>query len=681
MAYDELMAVSAPGFAPRLLAALTLSLALGVARAEDGAYETDPPARAARLSYLQGDVSMQPAGEQDWAPALLNRPLTTGDKLWTEQGARAEIQVGQASVRLDGDTGFSFLNVDDDTIQMRMTAGVINVRVRALIENDHIEIDTPNVALSLLQPGNYRVEVNDPGDTTVMKISEGQAEATGPGQSVVVRNQQVATFRGTDPLTAQFGTLGGPDEFDSWSLERDHRDDRVASSPTSEYVSPDVTGYEDLDDNGTWSSEAEYGYVWTPSRVAVGWAPYQYGRWVWVSPWGWTWVDDAPWGYAPFHYGRWAHLRNRWCWVPGPRHVRAVYAPALVGWVGSPGVGVSVAIGQRVGWFPLGPREVYVPARRFSPRYVERVNVTNTVIVKRGWISHVYDRRDHPYNYRNRAVPGAVTTVSRTTFTSAGRVGEHRVRLDPRQQSRATVAARPPQIAPARESRLGGAVRTNFRPPPRAVVDRPVIVKRAPPTVSGHLARDVANRVPPATAPERRPHDFGDRPDRPPRHVSSAPKPMPTLQPPAQRPQVVSPRADRLQVGRPPAERPRDDRPARDRQRQEAERNQRVQEFQREAGARQAAQRQRASERARTERPTESRRPEVRQPQIRQPETRRPEVRRPEVRRPEVRRPEVRQPASHSPDRSSRPASPAPQRPAASRPMPWKNEARRPDPK
>ena len=174
-------------------------------------------------------------------------------------------------------------------------------------------------------------------------------------------------------LVAQFGTLGAPDEFDSWSLERDRRDERVASSRTAEYVSPDVTGYEDLDDNGTWSSEAEYGYVWTP-RVAVGWAPYQYGRWVWVSPWGWTWIDDAPWGYAPFHYGRWAHVRNRWCWVPGPRHVRAVYAPALVGWVGSPRVYRIV----RRAWFPLGPREVYVPGRRFSRHYVERVNFSNT---------------------------------------------------------------------------------------------------------------------------------------------------------------------------------------------------------------------------------------------------------------------------------------------------------------
>ncbi|HET9864327.1 MAG TPA: DUF6600 domain-containing protein [Steroidobacteraceae bacterium] len=696
------MARSAIRSLSRALGALSLSLVLGLAHAQDGdvpgdVYEADPPGRAARLSYLQGEVSLQPAGEEDWAPALLNRPLTTGDKLWTEQGARAEIQVGQAAVRLDGGTGFSFLDVDDDSIQMRMTAGVLNVRVHALIEDEHIEIDTPNVALSLLRPGNYRVEVDDENDTTVVKISEGEAEATGPeqGRSVIVRNQQVATFRGTDPLAAQFASLGGPDEFDSWSLERDRREERVAASPTAEYVSPDVTGYEDLEEYGTWSQEPEYGYVWTPSHVAVGWAPYQFGRWVWISPWGWTWVDDSPWGYAPFHYGRWAHVRHRWCWVPGPRRVRAVYAPALVGWVGTPGVGVSVGVG-RVGWFPLGPREIYVPARRFSPRYVERVNVSNT-IANRIRFRNFYDRPEHHYHYRNRDVPGAVTSVARNVFTSGRRVNEHRVRLDGHEITR--VAARPPRIEPARESRFGGATRTNFRPP-RAVAERPVVVKRKPPTASERLVHGVANRLDASRAPQRQrpPHDAGAP-------SNSIPKPSAGLQP-GQRPAVVSPRGDRPRLERRPdvdrsgRDRPRQDpgtrhesrvlQQVRERQQQQLERQQdrerseRAPEFQREAARRQAlreqAMRQQASQPPRAERAPEMRRPEVRRPEVRQHEARRPDVLRPEVRqpdnhRPEAHRPEVRQPPPRSQERSSHPA---PSRPATSRPMPWKRESARP---
>jgi hypothetical protein len=195
-------------------------------------YEVDPPSRAARLSFISGDVSLQPVGEQDWAPALLNRPLTTGDKLWTEHNARAEISVGPAAVRLDSDTGFSFLNVDDDTIQMRMTAGVMNISVPTLEDNEQIEIDTPNVAISLLRAGYYRVEVNDAGDATVVKVSEGAAQVTGSSQDLVVHAQQAVTFTGIDDLAVQTRTLGAPDDFDSWSLERDRRELSASTSQT-----------------------------------------------------------------------------------------------------------------------------------------------------------------------------------------------------------------------------------------------------------------------------------------------------------------------------------------------------------------------------------------------------------------------------------------------------------------
>jgi hypothetical protein len=543
----------------RALAALSLSLVLGLARAQDGDSYEDPPDRAARLSYLSGDVSLQPAGEDEWAPAVLNRPLTTGDKLWTERAARAEIQVGPADVRLGDDTGFSFLNVDDDTIQMRITAGVLYVNVRALEGNDHIEIDTPNLALSVLRPGSYRVEVNDAGDTTTVRISEGEAEVDGPGQNVIVHAQQVATFRGTDDLVADWGSLGSPDEFDRWNLERDRQYERVAASRTAEYVSPDVTGYEDLETYGTWSSEPEYGYVWTPRRVVVGWSPYRFGRWVWISPWGWTWIDDAPWGYAPFHYGRWAHVRDRWCWVPGPRHVRAVYAPALVGWVGSPGLNVSVSFGRGVGWFPLGPREVYVPGRRFSHRYVERVNVSNTVIVNRTYLNEVYVNGGRHVDYRNRHVPGGFTAVSRDTFVNARHTGAHRERFDDRELARAGVTTAP-QLQPGREARLGGAPRRDVGVPPRTVVDRRVVVRRDPPPVAARYTRarggeDLARR------PTERFQRLPDRPQNPREQDERTERPVASNPQPWARPGSSPDVQQSPQERRWSTDRPRDDRP------------------------------------------------------------------------------------------------------------------------
>jgi hypothetical protein len=331
----------------RAIAVMSLSLLWGFAQAQDSEpYTADPPDRAARLSYISGNVSLQPVGEEEWAPALVNRPLTTGDKLWTERNARAEIYVGPAAVRLDDETAFSFLNVDDDTIQMRVTAGVINVTVRNLDDREHIEIDTPNVALSLLRAGSYRVEVNDAGDSTVVKVREGQLQATGPSQDTVLYAEQAVTFIGTDDLVARHTAPGAPDDFDSWSFDRDRADERAASSETAEYVSPQVTGYQDLNDNGSWSSEPEYGYVWTPRYVGVDWAPYRYGRWVTVAPWGYTWIDDAPLGL------RAVSLRSL-----------GAHSPALVLGAGAASCACGVCAGARgLGW-PLRRQRRVVPAR------------------------------------------------------------------------------------------------------------------------------------------------------------------------------------------------------------------------------------------------------------------------------------------------------------------------------
>jgi hypothetical protein len=92
----------------------------------------------------------------------------------------------------------------------------------------------------------------------------------------------------------------------------------------------DIIGYEDLDTYGVWRDVPPYGWVWTPTNMPAGWAPYREGHWAWVEPWGWTWIDDEPWGFAPFHYGRWAFVAGAWSWVPGRLDpaVRPVYAPA-----------------------------------------------------------------------------------------------------------------------------------------------------------------------------------------------------------------------------------------------------------------------------------------------------------------------------------------------------------------
>ena len=468
--------VHRPWVVTAVLGLMSLAV-LSVALADDA----DPPSRVARLSLAEGSVSIQPAGVNDWATAAVNRPLTTGDKLWTDQNSRAELDLGSAAIRLGGTTGFSLLNLDDRTTQMNVSAGTALVHVQDFGQNQTFEIDTPNVAVTLQSPGDYRVEVNDAGDTTVVKVSNGDAEVAATGQNVPVHTQQAYTFTGTNQVTAQAVSLGAPDDLDQWSLDRDHREEQAAQA--NDYVSPDVAGAEDLNQYGNWESTPDYGPVWVPTAVAPGWAPYQYGQWVWVAPWGWTWVDEAPWGFAPFHYGRWAYFGDRWCWVPGPRHVRPVYAPALVAWVGSPGVGAALAVGgvAAVGWFALGPREVYVPGYHVSETYVRNVNVTNTTIVNNTYITNVYQNKVTNINYVNRDKPGAVAAVPQNVFTSAQPIRGHVERIPPAEVSRYGVSGSTPAIAPVRESVLASRPNTYVRRPPAALATRPVVARVAPP--------------------------------------------------------------------------------------------------------------------------------------------------------------------------------------------------------
>jgi len=417
----------------------------------------DPPSRVARLSHIEGEVSMAPAGTQEWGEAVLNRPLTSEDRLFVDRDARAELQIGSATVHLDAETEFSFIDLDDDAMTMNLAEGRATIRIVRKRDSETIEVSTPNASVSLDRPGEYTIEVNDEGETTVVKSRSGEAEVADEGKSYTVRADEVGVFRGSAELSADINKLGPRTAFENWANDRARRDERSASS---RYVGEGVIGYEDLDDHGDWVSEPEYGYVWRPRYVVAGWAPYRHGRWAWISPWGWTWIDDARWGFAPFHYGRWAYVSHRWCWVPGPRHVRAVYAPALVAWTSRPGVNVSVSIGSGIGWFPLGPREVYVPGYWHTRRYIHNVNVSNTIIVNNTYINNAYRGRYRDFDYRYRGRPDAVTVVEREHFVHGRPVNGRSMRVDDRDLRRWTPNARPPAIAPDRESVLASQRRT-----------------------------------------------------------------------------------------------------------------------------------------------------------------------------------------------------------------------------
>ena len=472
-----------------LAIALVSTVLLQQANAQDQPDQDDPPSRVARLAYIQGSVSFQPAGQSEWVDVAQNRPLTTGDQIWADRDARAELSLGSAVIDVNSNTGISFLNLDDRTVQVQLSSGSIGVRVRRLDRDDVFEIDTPNQAFSIFRPGLYRIEASEDGTYSVVSIREGEGESTGNGQTYALHSGQQATFEGTDRLEADVENLGGPDEFDNWVSFREHR---YENSPSARYVSHDVVGYEDLDENGDWSPDPGYGNVWYP-HVSPGWAPYREGHWAWIDPWGWTWVDDEPWGYAPFHYGRWLSIRGRWGWVPGPPEVRPVYAPALVVFVGG-------SPGGNMGWFPLGPREVYVPSYRVSREYVNRVNVSNTTVnvtqVTNVYNTTIVNKTTNITNvtYVNKSVTGAVTAVPQRAFTSGQPVGRAAVAVNARELAAAPVQSRA-AVAPTSNSVLGVHANpaNHVAAPPAAVAHRQVVAKApVPPPPVPFAARQQA---------------------------------------------------------------------------------------------------------------------------------------------------------------------------------------------
>jgi hypothetical protein len=334
----------------------------------DPSQAPDPAAPGvARLSFINGDVSIQSGDNADWAAATLNTPVSVNDRVATANNARAEIQLDAANVlRMSASATAKVANLNRTNIQVQVGQGLVTYSALRGSEANS-EIDTPNAAIHPNGPGEFRILVNSDAETQVV-VRQGSADVSTPQGSTRVDAGQMITVAGTD--APQYKTESAPvkDEWDTWNDDRDKRIENASSwGKTDRYY----TGTEDLDKNGTWTEVPDYGQVWVPAQTP-DWAPYRDGRWVYQPYYGWTWVSYEPWGWAPYHYGRWMMYGNSWAWWPGPVYgypgYYPIWAPAYVSFFGFGGGGFGFGIGfgfgggfGRYGWLPIGPGDWYHP--------------------------------------------------------------------------------------------------------------------------------------------------------------------------------------------------------------------------------------------------------------------------------------------------------------------------------
>src|SRR5579863_5597476 len=414
--------------------------------------QDDPPPEAGRISYISGNVSIQPVTSDDWGQAYPNLPIGPGDRIFTDSDGRAEIQVGQTYVRIGPNSDVTLVDDSAFNINVGVAQGSIRLHSYGLWPRQLLDISTPNGNAEFGSAGDLRVDVMPTDGATVFTNLGQFADITAAGDfRQELDYGQSLELAGSNPVSPQWLQPAGPDDLDSWSQQRDQQLSRVASF---QYVSPDIPGAADLDAYGDWQPATEYGAVWFPRDVAADWQPYHEGHWIDRQPWGWVWVEDEPWGYAPFHYGRWVNYDNRWGWVPGPVNVRPIWSPALVVFAG--GVHFGGGGGLSV-WFPLGPGEAYRPWYRCSPRYIDQVNITNIRESRRVHVQNTYVNVVNVTNITYVNQTRGATAVRQDDFASGRSVRNVAVRVDQRDMQQMRPLARP-----------------DVAHTPRAIVSRPV---------------------------------------------------------------------------------------------------------------------------------------------------------------------------------------------------------------
>jgi hypothetical protein len=245
----------------RALVAGALGLLAFSAFADD-----DPPGRVGRLAETRGQVWLLEAGQGEWQTAERNRPVTTADRIATDNGSRAELQIGSTTIRLDQASDLEVNRLDDDRVELTLHGGAAAVRVREPEVAREVQISTAEGRFQPRGPGLFRFDHGERG--SMASAAQGEIDFESSDSQLTLRpGQRAELWLDANDHRTHYNWAGMPnDEFEQWVRTDEVQDQRVAARRP---ISPEMTGAEDLEANGQWDTHPEYGAVWYPTTVVA----------------------------------------------------------------------------------------------------------------------------------------------------------------------------------------------------------------------------------------------------------------------------------------------------------------------------------------------------------------------------------------------------------------------------
>ncbi|MGO8791987.1 MAG: DUF6600 domain-containing protein [Terriglobia bacterium] len=304
-------------------------------------------ARIVRLSFVEGNVTVQRPDIPAWAEAPVNTPLQQGFKLSTGENSYAEVQFENGGTIRLGEFGlleFTRLELTPEGEKINhvdLRQGYATFHPLPSRVGESFRVGTTYGTLVAQGGTEFRVDL-DQGIERV-EVIDGSVEVQRDlGAMTLDRDSVLVMQPGSSQPTAISQGIT-QDDWDQWVNDRENQIASEAAGPSPDgYTGDDAEGaygWTDLLQYGNWSNVPGAGYGWMPYGVDAGWAPYSMGQWCWYPGWGYTWIAAEPWGWLPYHYGGWRSIPGKgWIWFPGslrrwsPAKVTWFHGPGWVGW-------------------------------------------------------------------------------------------------------------------------------------------------------------------------------------------------------------------------------------------------------------------------------------------------------------------------------------------------------------